>query len=72
MARWRLLLSDFDFDVFHESNVKHQAAETIPVLRTNCEVTTDLDDELPVWNGKSTEVTNVDISFVYVFTECDA
>lgn len=47
LMRWRLRLSDFDYEVKHRAGVKHQAADTLSRLRTDGADTSLLDDAIP-------------------------
>lgn len=48
LARWRLRLFEFDFDVIYRASVKHEAADTLPRLQTAGEEDTPLKDKLPL------------------------
>ena len=47
LARWRLRLSEFDFEVVHRPGVKHQAADALSRMQTNGEDASRMDDEIP-------------------------
>lgn len=48
LARWRLQLSKFAFDVNHRAGVRHQAADALFCLQATGEVDTPLEDDLPL------------------------
>lgn len=48
LARWRLLISEQDFDVIHVAWIKSKAADEFSGLRTTGEYGTYLDDDLPL------------------------
>lgn len=47
LARWRLHLSKFKFDVVHRSDIKNQAAEVLSQLEKGGTDITELDDDFP-------------------------
>lgn len=46
LRRWRLRLSELNFNIFHRSGIKHQAANGLTRLKTTREVQTVLEDEV--------------------------
>ena len=53
LARWRLRLSEFDFDVEHRAGVKHQAADALSRMETTGLDTRPLGDEIPCFTTVS-------------------
>lgn len=48
LVRWRLRLSELEFDVLHRARIKHHAADALFRLSTTGTDETKLDDELLV------------------------
>lgn len=48
LARWRLQLSELDYQNFHQANVKHKAADALSRLPTNGMDKSPLEDHVPV------------------------
>lgn len=48
LTRWRLRLSEFEFDIFRRIGIKHQAADALSPPQTKVENRTLLDNEVPV------------------------
>lgn len=48
LARWRLRLSKYEFDVVHRAGIKHQSADALSRLTTSGNDDTTLDDGIPV------------------------
>lgn len=69
LAQWRLRLSKFDFNVAHEAGVKYEGADPLLRLRTDGEKSTDLDDDLPVFNVENIQATNEKKPHVHACTE---
>ena len=46
IARWRLRLLEYDFDIKYRRGVKHQATNTLSYLETNEHDTVEIDDDL--------------------------
>lgn len=61
LARLRLELSKFDFNFVHRSGVAHRAAEALPRLHSKGKETTDLDDDVPLWNVKNRQMAKEEI-----------
>lgn len=59
LARWRLQLSESDFEIVHRVGITHQIADALPRLKTKDENKTQLDDEFPI-------LTVPQASFAYV------
>lgn len=57
--------------VAHWDGEKHQAANTVPRLRTDGEETSDLVHDVSECNVKIKKETENDIPYVHVITECD-
>ena len=51
LARWRLRLSEFDFDVEHRAGIKHQAADALSRMTTTGLDTTPLGDDIPCFTA---------------------
>ena len=47
LARWRLRLTEFEFDIVHRAGIKHQAADALSRLETTSTDETELRDEIP-------------------------
>ena len=54
LARWRLRLSPFDYDVVHKAGLKHQAPDALSRLPTAGMDDSSIDDDLPDWQPEST------------------
>ena len=50
LMRWRLRLSEFDFDVKYKKGSKNSVADCLSRLRTLGETTTEVDDQIPCFN----------------------
>lgn len=48
LARWRLRLSEFEFDIVYRVGMKHQAADTLSCLKTGGDQYTPLGNEVLV------------------------
>ena len=53
LARWRLRLSPFDYDVVHKAGLKHQAPDALSRLTTTGMDDSPIDDEIPDWAPES-------------------
>lgn len=49
LARWRLGLAKFEFDVIHRTSIKHQAADAILRLNTSCKGESPLGNDLSLY-----------------------
>lgn len=47
-GRWRLRLSEFDFEALHQADVKHEAADALSLLPTTRMDESLLEDDVPV------------------------
>lgn len=47
-VRWRLHLSEFEFDIIHRAGIKHQAVDALSQLKTKGVDTMPLQNEVPV------------------------
>lgn len=48
LERWRLRLSDFEFDIVHRAGINHQAADALQHFMIRAEDQTPLNDEVVV------------------------
>ena len=54
LARWRLRLLPFHYDVVHKAGLKHQAPDALSRLPTAGMDNSPIDDDLPDWQPEST------------------
>lgn len=59
-------LSDFDFAVVHRAIVKHQAGDTLSRIQTAVGETTQVEDDLPIWNLDIVQIKRDRKPFVHV------
>lgn len=67
LARWQLLLSKFDNDIFHRASMKHQGADALSCLHTTGTYNSPLEDDVSVltvtdvrYGNNETETDNSD------------
>lgn len=72
LAWWRVLIYKLYFNVVQRTGVKLQAADSRSRLRSDGGETTDLVDGWLVCNVDNTQVTDDEILYLHVCTECNA
>lgn len=55
LARWRLRILKFHFEVVHRAGITYQASDKLSGLRTECSDKTSNDDRLPLLMIKETK-----------------
>lgn len=64
LSRWRLRLSEIDFEVVHRAEVKQQTADDLPRLPTDGADTTALKDALPLPVLHTTATSSTSVYFI--------
>lgn len=67
--RRRLQNYELAFDFVYRASIKNRGADELSRLHLAGEETTDIIDDLPIWNVRNTQVKNTEIAVVHVCTK---
>ena len=65
LLRWRLRLSEFDFEIKYNKGKLNNQADALSRLRTLGETEVDIDEDVPCYVIEDTDVQNDDVNIIY-------
>lgn len=71
LARWRLRLSELDFDFVHRAGGKRQAVYALSRVHTDGKDITTIDDNDAVCNAEVAQLSDEKINYEHMYTEYD-